>query len=410
MSQDFKINIDADLNTAEAEQKLNALLKEKHKLTIDVDVSGQNTAKKLKQNIENGLKNVKIDTSAMGKSLADAFNITDKSTISKLQKQLNSMMTSLGKSWNGQKFNLGDGFETSMTSVVNTLKKNAKTLRSSGAFDDFYDYFKNQKILVTDALKKELGDSNYKSLLNQNIGKLVTDTKKSTATINSMWSELNGKFPNLFPDNITNQADQLNHALSVWKQAQADIKKISAENMNVFEAGNVDSRAWDSVINMASKMESALKQSISEVTEIGKTTVDLDVNINSEQISSQIREAISSASASAGEALNIDLKFNQEELLSNLRSAINKIATGDEPVKVDIDVDKNGFQEKLNAACHNMEIPVDFKIDSEDIASKIKAAVNSIADIELDLSVNTDSVKKAVDESINIGSDMLPSR
>lgn len=401
MSQDFKINVDADLNTAEAEQKLNALLKEKHKLTIDVDVSGQNTAKKLKQNIENGLKNVKIDTSAMGKSLADAFNITDKSTISKLQKQLNSMMTSLGKSWNGQKFNIGDGFETSMTSVVNTLKKNAKTLRSSGAFDDFYNYFKNQKILVTDALKKELGDSNYKSLLNQNIGKLVTDTKKSTATINSMWSELNGKLPNLFPDNITNQADQLNHALSVWKQAQADIKKISAENMNVFEAGNVDSRAWDSVINMASKMESALKTSISEATEIGKTTVDLDVNINSEEISSQIREAISSASASAGEALNIDLKFNQEELLSNLRSAISKIAMGDEPVKVDIDVDKNGLQEKLNAACHDMEIPVDFKIDSEDIASKIKAAVNSITDIELDLSVNTDSVKKAVKGSVN---------
>lgn len=406
MSQDFKINIDADLNIAEAEQKLNALLKEKHKLTIDVDVSGQNTAKKLKQNIENGLKNVKIDTSAMSKSLADSFNITDKSTISKLQKQLNSMIKSLGKSWNGQKFNIGDGFETSMTSVVNTLKKNAKTLRSSGAFDDFYDYFKNQKILVTDALKKELGDSNYKSLLNQNIGKLVTDTKKSTATINSMWSELNGKFPNLFPDNITNQADQLNHALSVWKQAQADIKKISAENMNVFETGNVDSRAWDSVINMASKMESALKYSISEATEIGKTTIDLDVNINSEQITSQIREAISSASASAGEALNIDLKFNQEELLSNLRSAINKIATGDEPVKVDIDVDKNGLQEKLNAACHDMEIPVDFKIDSEDIASKIKEAVNSIADIELDLSVNTDSMKKAVDESINIGSDI----
>lgn len=401
MSQDFKINVDADLNTAEAEQKLNALLKEKHKLTIDVDVSGQNTAKKLKQNIENGLKNVKIDTSAMSKSLADSFNITDKSTISKLQKQLNSMMTSLGKSWDGQKFNIGDGFETSMTSVVNTLKKNAKTLRSSGAFDGFYDYFKNQKILVTDALKKELGDSNYKSLLNQNIGKLVTDTKKSTATINSMWSELNGKFPNLFPDNITNQADQLNHALSVWKQAQADIKKISAENMNVFETGNIDSRAWDSVINMASKMESALKHSISEATEIGKTTIDLDVNINSEQITSQIREAISSASASAGEALNIDLKFNQEELLSNLRSAINKIATGDEPVKVDIDVDKNGLQEKLNAACHDMEIPVDFKIDSEDIASKIKAAVNSITDIELDLSVNTDSVKKAVKGSVN---------
>ena len=50
-----------------------------------------------------------------------------------------------------------------------------------------------------------------------------------------------------------------------------------------------------------------------------------------------------------------------------------------------------------------MEIPVDFKIDSEDIASKIKAAVNSIVDIELDLSVNTDSVKKAVDEVLILG-------
>lgn len=406
MSQDFKINIDADLNTADAEQKLNALLNEKRKLKIDVEVNGQDTAKKLKQNIESGLKNVKIDTSAMSKALADSFNITDKTTINKLQKQLNSMMSSLGKSWNGQKFDIGSGFDTSMTSVVNTLKKNAKTLRSSGAFDDFYSYFKDQKILVTDALKKELGESNYKSLLNQNIGKLVTDTKKSTATINSMWSELNGKFPNLFPDNITNQADQLNHALSVWKQAQADIKKISAENMNVFEAGNIDSRAWDSVINMASKMESALKTSISEATEIGKTTIDLDVQINTENITSQIREAINSASLSSGEALDLNLKINDEQLVSNLRSAISKIAMGDEPVKVDIDVDKNGLQEKLNAACHDMEIPVDFKIDSEDIASKIKAAVNQITDIELDLSVNTDSVKKAVDDSINIDPDI----
>ena len=406
MSQDFKINIDADLNTAEAEQKLNALLKEKHKLTIDVDVSGQDTAKKLKQNIESGLKNVKIDTSAMSKALADSFNITDKTTVNKLQKQLNSMMSSLGKSWNGQKFDIGSGFDTSMTNVVNTLKKNAKTLRSSGAFDDFYSYFKDQKILVTDALKKELGDSNYKSLLNQNIGKLVTDTKKSTATINSMWSELNGKFPNLFPDNITNQADQLNHALSVWKQAQADMKKISADNMNIFEAGNVDSKAWDSVINIASKMESALKQSISEATEVGKTMIDLDVQVNTEQITSQIREAINSASLSSGEALDLNLKINDEQLVSNLRSAISKIAMGDEPVKVDIDVDKAGLQEKLNAACHDMEVPIDFKIDSEDIASKIKAAVNQITDIELDLSVNTDSVKKAVDDSINIDPDI----
>ena len=402
MAEDFKINIDAELDTAEAEKKLNSLLNEKHKITIDVDVSGQDTSKKLKQNIENGIKNVKIDTSALSKSLADSFNISDKSTISRLQKQISSMMSQLGKSWNGQKFDISDGlFENSMTNVVNTIKKNAKTLRSSGAYDGFYDYFKDQKILVTDALKSQLGDVNYKELLNNNIGKLVTDTKKSTATINSMWSELSGKFPNLFPDDIANQADQLNHVLDIWKKAQSEIKKISAENMNSVELGQVDSKAWESVVGIGAKMETALRQSITDATQQGKTTVDLDVNVNAEKISEDIRNAIKSASTGTGEALNLDLDINSEQLLSNLRTAIEKLGTRDEPVKVDIDVDKASLQEKLNAACKDMEIPVDFKIDSEDITSKIKAAVDNIQDIELDLKVNTDSVREAVNKSID---------
>ena len=402
MAEDFKINIDAALDTSEAEKKLNSLLNEKHKITIDVDISGQETSKKLKQNIENGIKNVKIDTSAMSKSLADSFNISDKSTISRLQKQISSMMSQLGKFWNGQKFDISDGlFESSMTNVVNTIKKNAKTLRSSGAYDGFYDYFKDQKILVTDALKSQLGDVNYKELLNNNIGKLVTDTKKSTATINSMWSELSGKFPNLFPDNIVNQADQLNHVLDIWKKAQSEIKKISSENMNSVELGQVDSKAWESVVGIGAKMETALRQSITGATQQGKTTVDLDVNVNAEKISEDIRNAIKSASTGTGEALNLDLDINSEQLLTNLRTAIEKLGTRDEPVKVNIDVDKASLQEKLNAACKDMEIPVDFKIDSEDITSKIKAAIDNIQDIELDLKVNTDFVREAVNESID---------
>lgn len=135
-------------------------------------------------------------------------------------------------------------------------------------------------------------------------------------------------------------------------------------------------------------------------TEASKTSIDLDVNVDKEKIASQIKEAIASAGNNAGEAIKLDLQINDEQLLSNLRSSISKIASGDEPVKVDIDVDVNGLQEKLNSACHDMEIPVDFKIDSEDIASRIKAAVDGITDIELDLKVNTDSVRQAVDENL----------
>ena len=400
--KEFKVSVDAELNTFEAEKKLNSLLKEKHKVTIDVDVSGQDTAKKLKQNIESGLKNVKIDTSAMSKTLADSFNITDKSTINRLQSQLKSMMNQLGKSWNGQKFDIGNsGFETSMSNVVNTIKKNAKTLRSSGVYDDFYKYFKNQKILITDGLKSQLGEVNYKELLGNNIGKLVTDAKKSTATINSMWGELNLKFPNLFPENITNQVDQLNHVLSIYKKAQAEMKQVSSSELNVFETNNLTNKAWESVVGIGVKMEKALKESIGQATEIGKTTIDLDVNVNTDNISSQIRDAIKNGSTSTGDALDLKLDINDEQLVSNLHSAIQTLTVGNEPVKVDIDVNRAELQEKLNNACHDMEIPVDFKIDFDEIASKIKSAVEKITDIELDLNVNADSIRKAVDESIN---------
>ena len=54
----------------------------------------------------------------------------------------------------------------------------------------------------------------------------------------------------------------------------------------------------------------------------------------------------------------------------------------------------------INEACKELQIPVQFKIDADEIASQIKAAVDKITDIELDLKVNTNSVKQAVDDAI----------
>lgn len=103
-------------------------------------------------------------------------------------------------------------------------------------------------------------------------------------------------------------------------------------------------------------MSDKLNQNIQLATDASKTSIDLDVNINADKITSDIRQAIENAGASTGEALNLDLQIDNEQLISNLRTSISKIASGDEPVKIEIDVDKNGLQEKLNAACHDMEI------------------------------------------------------
>lgn len=402
MAEDFRIQVETDLDTSKAEQKLNTLLKEKRQIKLDIDINNQNI-KNISKNIEKGIKDTKIDTSAITKQLADSFNITDKSVLKNLNKQLNSMVTNLGKTWNGSKFDFGKatGFYSGLDDMAKAITTNSKLVKSAtGYYDDFYNYFKNKKIYVSDDLKKALGGDNYKELLQNNIGKITKDAKKGIS-IDSLWGEMSNLFPEHFSQNITNQADQIIHVFDLVKKARQDMtQSMSFSDLSANQKFDVTSSAYEQVVTMGKEVADKLKSNIQSATEASKTSIDLDVNVDKEKIASQIKEAIAFAGNNAGEAIKLDLQINDEQLLPNLRSSISKIASGDEPVKVDIDVDVNGLQEKLNSACHDMEIPVDFKIDSEDIASKIKAAVDGITDIELDLKVNTDSVKQAVDEKL----------
>lgn len=402
MAEDFRIQVKTDLDTSKAEQKLNALLKEKRQIKLDIDINNQNV-KNISKNIEKGIKDTKIDTSAITKQLADSFNITDKAVLKNLNKQLNSMVTNLGKTWNGSKFDFGKatGFYSGLDDMAKTITTNSKVVKSAtGYYDDFYNYFKNKKIYVSDDLKKALGGDTYKELLQNNIGKITKDAKKGIS-VDSLWGEMSNLFPEHFSQNITNQADQIIHVFDLVKKARQDMtQSMNFSDLSANQKFDVTSSAYEQVVTMGKEVADKLKNNIQSATEASKTSIDLDVNVDKEKIASQIKEAIASAGNNAGEAIKLDLQINDEQLLSNLRSSISKIASGDEPVKVDIDVDVNGLQEKLNSACHDMEIPVDFKIDSEDIASRIKAAVDGITDIELDLKVNTDSVRQAVDENL----------
>lgn len=402
MAEDFRIQVETDLDTSKAEQKLNALLKEKRQIKLDIDINNQNI-KNISKNIEKGIKDTKIDTSALTKQLADSFNISDKSVLKNLNKQLNSMVINLGKTWNGSKFDFGKatGFYSGLDGMAKTITTNSKLVKSAtGYYDDFYNYFKNKKIYISDDLKKALGGDTYKELLQNNIGKITKDAKKGIS-VDSLWGEMSNLFPEHFSQNITNQADQIIHVFDLIKKARQDMtQSINFSDLSANQKFDVTSSAYEQVVSMGKEVADKLKNNIQSATEASKTSIDLDVNVDKEKITSQIKEAIASAGNNAGEAIKLDLQINDEQLLSNLRSSISKIAYGDEPVKIDIDVDRNGLQEKLNTACHDMEIPVDFKMDSEDIASKIKAAVDGITDIELDLKVNTDSVRQAVDENL----------
>lgn len=402
MAEDFKIKIEADLDTEQADQKIEKLVNKKRTIKLDVDINGQN-AKSITDNIQKGLSKTKLDTSNISKQIADSFNISDKGVISKIQTQLNEMMTSLSKTWNGKNFDFknASGFYSGMEQMAKTVTENARIIKSAtGVYDDFYNYFNRKKIYVSDELKNALGTDQYKEILNSNIGKIVRDSTKGVS-IDSIWGEMSNLFPEHFSENITNQVDQIVYAMNLLKKARADMDEvITSSGMTAQQKGEINSSAYAEVLEMSKNLQSNLQKNIMDATEAAKTTIKIDVQLDKEKIAADIRSAIESASSGAGEAIKLNLDINEEQLLSNLQSAIRKLTTGDESVKVEIDVDKSDLQSKLNKACEEMDIPVQFKIDADEIASQIKAAVDKITDIELDLKVNTNNVKQAVDDAV----------
>ena len=403
---DFIMQIGADLDLSKVQEQLDSI--KNQKVTLDVEIKGNDDAHNLAKSIEKGLKATKIDTSSLSKQLADAFNITDKSAVNKIKSQINSVMSELSKTWNGKEFNIqggnGKAFISGLSDLANSVSQNANIIQGKmGIYDQFYSYFKDKKIYVSDDLKKALSGDDYKELLNNNIGHIVRDASKGVS-IDSIWGEMTSMFPEHFADNIVTQADQIKRAFEVLAQARQDMTQvISAENMTPDQAAGIKSDAFDNVIAMSNQIRKRLQQNIETASESVKNTYDLDVDINTEKIISDIRNAIQSVTSGAEDAVQINVKINDEELLSQMRSAISQLATGDEPVQVDIQVNKQSLESDLEVALKDVKLPINFKIDSEQMAADIQAAVDRITDVEINLRVNTDSLRSSVEGAVNNG-------
>lgn len=156
---DFIARVVAELDTQEAQAQLQSFLNEKNKLKIDVELN-QDSAQKLSSSLEKGIKQTKIDTSSISKQLADSFNITDKSTINQIKSQLNSMMSSLSKAWDGNKFDVKNAgfadFAAGMQPLQKTLSENAKLVQSANTY-----LKKANSVKLNAKVKKDIREGKY---------------------------------------------------------------------------------------------------------------------------------------------------------------------------------------------------------------------------------------------------------
>lgn len=370
MAEDFRIQVETDLDTSKAEQKLNALLKEKRQIKLDIDINNQNI-KNISKNIEKGIKDTKIDTSALTKQLADSFNISDKSVLKNLNKQLNSMVTNLGKTWNGSKFDFGKatGFYSGLDDMAKTLTTNSKLVKSAtGYYDDFYNYFKNKKIYVSDDLKKALGGDNYKELLQNNIGKITKDAKKGIS-VDSLWGEMSNLFPEHFSQNITNQADQIIHVFDLIKKARQDMtQSINFSDLSTNQKFDVTSSAYEQVVTMGKEVADKLKSNIQSATEASKTSMYNNGLISLDEYndkSSEYRKEIRSATS--------DVKDYQDSLVSLYTDALK--AEVDALDKV-IDKRREAYKQQREYADYQKKVNSQQK-DVNSIKAQIQAMENS---------------------------------
>ena len=319
---------------------------------------------------------------------------------------MDTMVSSLGKTWNGSDFDFknASGFYSGLNNLSDTVTKNAKIVQGkTGIYDDFFNYFKDKKIYVSDELKKAMGGDAYKELLQNNIGKIVRDSTKGVS-IDSIWGEMTSLFPEHFSTDMMNQVEQITHAFDLMKQARADMtQSFSVSDLKGADFTAMTDSIAEQVLAAGTQLKDALQTNLMSATEAAKTMIDLDVEVNTEKIASDIRSAVQSAGTEAGEALNVDLKINGEQLISELRSAVGQLGTGEEPVKVNLQVDRESLQSDLNLTLNDLELPVHFKVDAEEIESQLRAAVESITDIQIDLRVNTDPVTDATAQAANTG-------
>lgn len=111
---------------------------------------------------------------------------------------------------------------------------------------DYYDTYKDvkneirqTKLYIPENVKSDIAD--YNSFRKNNMGTLIMTSDSNNMSIDTYYQELNTMYPELFPDDIVNQADQLQRISDVAK----DITKVET-NVAAYNDANLgkDYRNW----------------------------------------------------------------------------------------------------------------------------------------------------------------------
>lgn len=298
-------------------------------IKVNVELNSTDMSEKLKYSVEKSLETTRIDASELSKQLASAFELKG-GAASKLQKQIDLLAQQLTNSFDGQNFTAGDWGKT-LDGIAKSIEQSGKVVKSNlgnylgGAeqeWQDFYDYFKNKRIYVSDMLKFDIGKSEFKELLHQNLGNIVSDATKGI-NLDSAWGELSERFPTLIPKDTINAVDQLITVLENLKKVRDSIKPVSIQSLMGSESDLASTQVYESVSEMGKQLGVAIQKNISSAMESANGQIPIDVKINEDKIARDIRNAINKASTLTYDPVKVNLSVNTDDIKKNIESKLN---------------------------------------------------------------------------------------
>lgn len=292
--------------------KLNALSKinlsnlQNQKISLDLEIKGGDQTQKLQYAIDKTIRDIKVDTSSLSEQLIKSFDLKG-GAAAKIRAQMNDLSKAMASSYDGTDMSVK--LNDTLNSIANTIIKSGSVVKGNlgsyldGAeqeWIDFYNFFKNKRIYVSDMLKADVGNGEFNSLLKENLSNIVRDAAKGI-NLNESWGELADRFPTLIPKDTINAADQLIAVLENLKKVRDSIKPVSIQDLTGKDSAMASDKAWGFSTDAYNQLAKSVKKHIESALSTANGELPVDVKINTDKIVLDIQKAINKAA---------DLKYN----------------------------------------------------------------------------------------------------
>lgn len=305
-------------------------------IKLNIQAESGDPIGKMRSSLEQALSDTKLDTSKIASRLTENFNITGKRAAKNIDSQLQSIVENFVDSFDGGALKLS---RSALNGLVDSISQSAKIAQSelSGAFDgieqeykEFYDYFKNKKIYISDLLKNDIGKSEFKNALETNLSNITRNAGKGV-DLNSVWEELSRKFPTIISPDTVNAANQVLEVLQKINEARDRIKPVSVQMLFGNDYDAAIKNIQDTALNAVKEAKENLVNRTDEIFSGTGSKINLDIVINEDKIVHDIESAVRKASKVKYNPVSVNLDVDTTKIKNTVSEKLKGLEVGNIP-------------------------------------------------------------------------------